>query len=369
VINDPQKAAATVPEKKDEPLQVKDSKIQKETKTRPVIVLTISDVPNLKVLELFDEAYLKQLTDDLFDLEAALIIGKSKASEEIHIECSLDNFSNIQNWHKTVQEHCDNFFDQFHVFNIQIENVDNILKSVKYDKTRVECTRLGENNLEICGFKDLVGKLAEDIFNEESKHKQSDHEIIEVKRTGFQLYQIRVLFVNKFNKQMKEKFPNLAIKIETKSLSINFNGVRSEIKAVNDQIDSIVESIKTINYPADDLLIKLTENKEMDVKSWLEKKDILCDFEPVVSKNIIKFYSNDQNQLEKCKQAFKNEIIKNEIDVNLFLQIGSDREFREFLQTFDKETGVVVDWADSVVRICGFTEIVNEVYNTFIMKM
>jgi hypothetical protein len=369
IHNDPPKAAATVPEKKDEPLQVKDSKIQKETKTRPVIVLTISDVPNLKVLELFDEAYLKQLTDELFDLDAALIISKSKALEEIRIECSLENLSNTQNWHKTVHDHCDNFFDQFHVLNIQIENVDNVLKSVKYDKMRVECMRLGENNFKICGFKDLVKKLAEDILNEETKHQQSDHEIIEVKRTGFQLYEIRVLFVNKFIKQMKDKFPNLTIKIEAKSLSINFNGIRSEIKAVNDQIDSIVESIKTINYPADDLLVKLIENKEMDVVSWLKDKDILCALEPVMSKNIIKLHSNDPNQLEKCRQAFKNEIVKNEIDANLFLHIGSDQELREFLQTFDKESGVIVIWSNSVIRICGFSDKANEVYNKCIRKM
>jgi hypothetical protein len=234
---------------------------------------------------------------------------------------------------------------------------------------RVECTRLGENNFKICGFKDLVKKLAEDILNEETKRQQSDHEIIEVKRTGFQLYEIRVLFVNKFIKQMKDKFPNLTIKIEAKSLSINFNGIRSEIKAVNDQIDSIVESIKTINYPADDLLVKLIENKEMDVVSWLKDKDILCALEPVMSKNIIKLHSNDPNQLEKCRQAFKNEIIKNEIDANLFLHIGSDQELREFLQTFDKESGVIVIWSNSVIRICGFSDKANEVYNKCIRKM
>ena len=243
------------------------------TLPRPVLNLTLNDQPNLKVLFLFDELYLKQFTDDLFDMEAAVKPKADSDEKQIRIECSLPNTSSQaahQEWHKKVNDYLTKFFGQFEICLIQISDIDEILKRVTYDTMRVECTRIETNCVELCGFKELVEKLATAMYAERDKRLEDEQEIVEETRSGLKLFQIRVLFVNKYIKQMRDKHANLTVKIDAKNSIVGMKGTRAQIKDANENLDSIIKSIKTSKYPADDLLIKLIENKEMDVVTWLK---------------------------------------------------------------------------------------------------
>ena len=80
-------------------------------------------------------------------------------------------------------------------------------------------------------------------------------------------------------------------------------------------------------------------------------------------------HSTDDDQLKRCRAAFSREITTNDVDVNLFSDIDNDQELEEFLSGFDGEPGVVVLNSGSSIRICGFTEKVNEIYTKCIERM
>ena len=44
-------------------------------------------------------------------------------------------------------------------------------------------------------------------------------------------------------------------------------------------------------------------------------------------------------------------------------------EIIDFVESFEKEQGVVVSFSNSAIRICGFSEKVNEIYTKCIEKM
>ena len=80
-------------------------------------------------------------------------------------------------------------------------------------------------------------------------------------------------------------------------------------------------------------------------------------------------HSTDRNQLERCKEAFNNRITKNEVDINLLFTISNEQELANFIGNFEREPAVVVISSDSCLKICGFTEKVNEIYSKCIEKM
>ena len=98
-------------------------------------------------------------------------------------------------------------------------------------------------------------------------------------------------------------------------------------------------------------------------------KDILCTLEPDQAQNVILIHSTDEDQLKRCISAFKQEITKNEVDINLFSDIDTDQDIEDFLQSFEGESGVVVLNSESTIRICGFIEKVNEIYTRCIERM
>ena len=91
--------------------------------------------------------------------------------------------------------------------------------------------------------------------------------------------------------------------------------------------------------------------------------------EPDSKQNIIIVHSTDRDQLERCKQAFFNEMITNEVDASLLSEAGDEQEIIDFVESFEKEQGVVVSFSNSAIRICGFSEKVNEIYTKCIEKM
>lgn len=251
---------------------------------RPVINLTLNDQPNIKVLFLFEGNYMKQFINELLEREAAAIVSTKADSDEklIRIECTLTNTTSSQStvhqeWHTKVNEYLTQFFGQFETCLIQINDIDEILKRVTYDVMRVECTRIDANCVELCGFKELVDSFATSIYAERDKQLESEKEIVEETRSDLKLYQIRVLFVDKYIKQMRDKHANLMVKIDARSSVVVMKGTRAQIKDANENLNMIISSIKTIKYPADDLMIKLIENKEMDVVTWLKDQVKLLD--------------------------------------------------------------------------------------------
>ena len=95
----------------------------------------------------------------------------------------------------------------------------------------------------------------------------------------------------------------------------------------------------------------------------------MCTLDPDLKKKIITIYSIDKSQLDKCQHAFKSDITTNELDINQIIENDDDEKLIEYASMFDKEEGVVVILNGSILRICGFKNKVEEIYEKCLQDM
>ena len=91
--------------------------------------------------------------------------------------------------------------------------------------------------------------------------------------------------------------------------------------------------------------------------------------DPDPKQKTITIYSIDKAQLDKCQKAFKSDISTNEVDVNLISKIENEEKLKEYVNMLDREEGAVVALNESILRICGFKNKVEEIYEKCIQDM
>ena len=95
----------------------------------------------------------------------------------------------------------------------------------------------------------------------------------------------------------------------------------------------------------------------------------MCTLDPDSKKKTITIYSINKLQLDKCQQAFKSDISTNELDINQIFENDDDGKLVEYATVFDKEEGAVVILDGSILRICGFKNKVEEIYEKCLHDM
>ena len=86
------------------------------------------------------------------------------------------------------------------------------------------------------------------------------------------LFQLRILFVNKYIMKMREAYPNLKIAIEVRQRRVVLRGTRREIVEAKRSIFEILDAIVLSTLPADDALIKLVQLKEVYLVDLLKSQ-------------------------------------------------------------------------------------------------
>ena len=130
-----------------------------------VFTLNAYTEPNLKVLTYFYETHIEQFTFDLLELNAAIV---KLDKDVLELESTLNRYnSHKQNWSIKISEFLNSFFESFLTKVIIINNPQNTLDTVTYNRLRVNLKQLDASKrfsrFEICGYKDSVLDLVKKI--------------------------------------------------------------------------------------------------------------------------------------------------------------------------------------------------------------
>jgi hypothetical protein len=99
-----------------------------------------------------------------------------------------------------------------------------------------------------------------------------DEQIADEEVNGFKLFQLRILFVNKYIMKMRETYPNLKNSIEVRQRRVVLRGTRREIVEAKRSIYEILDAIVLSTLLADDALIKLVQLKEVYLVNLLKSQ-------------------------------------------------------------------------------------------------
>ena len=222
-----------------------------------------SDEIHLKILFLKDEPFFPQFRKDLEALGAQ--VTKNVALEnvyEIKIEINSDgNKVRDEKRLSSVKEYIKNYFSLFDSQTIQTKNIE-LLSTICMN---VYAQKVNESIYEICGLRDEVAKVKSIMVEMEEK-------VIEDEVIGLKLFQVRILFVNKFIMNMRETYGNLKIMIDARNRRIQFKGTYAQIKEAKKKLNDILSRITLTTLKADEALINLIQLKEIDVVNWLKSK-------------------------------------------------------------------------------------------------
>ena len=235
-----------------------------------------------KLLFLKEELYFPRFKDGLLSINAS--VTKRITPEGLYIvkmDQIVVNELNEEDkalqkddeWTKKVSQYVEDFFG---LFESKVEKIENqeILKHIERNCV-VQKIDTQENTYEITGPTETFAEiniLLQKIQMQIEAQKSFNEEIIDHETNGLKLFQIRILYVNKFVKLINEKYRDMLLKIDAKNRSVNFRGTRAQIKDANIILKDILDRIIVSTMPADDALIKLVLFKEIDIVTWLKEK-------------------------------------------------------------------------------------------------
>ena len=270
---------------------------KKQDIPRPLINLTLDQEPNMKVLYYFDGTYLTEFTNELFDMEAGVL---KQSDDSIKIECSEEDPNKYSEWNRNVNEYIRKFFDNFDVKTIRANNIDEVIKQLDFDKLRANVKRVDEGSIELCGFKQLVNSLAQQIDEISKEISEDEKKVCEEQIENLTLNQIRVLLVHKYIKQMREKHPNFVAKVDPRNKIVTLHGTRAQIKDAKQELNKILSMIVSRVLPSDEITIKFMVNKEIDIVTWLKNKVFIFEINVFSQTHFSKFvYLKIANELIK----------------------------------------------------------------------
>ena len=244
-------------------------KPKKQDIPRPFINLTPDQEPNMKVLYYFDGAYLNEFTNELFDMEAGVL---KQSDDSIKIECSEEDPNKYSEWNRNVNQYIRKFFDNFDVKTVRVNNIDEVINQLDFDKLRANVKKVDEGSIELCGFKQLVNSLSQKINQISKEISEDEKKVCEEQIENLKLHEIRVLLVHKYIKQMREKHPNFATKVDPRNRIVTLQGTRAQIKDAKHELNKILSMIVSRVLPSDEITIKFMVNKEIDIVTWLKNK-------------------------------------------------------------------------------------------------
>jgi len=247
---------------------------------KPVFTtITSNEESYLKMLFKAEEVYFSEFKKDMQLMGAQ--VYKSITPEnvyEIKIEKISDEKASLSEaeWLSNVNEFVKEYFSLFESRKFSITNLDT-LKSLTSMNVCIE--KVNDSIYEISALREEVAKVKSLL----------DEQIADEEVNGFKLFQLRILFVNKYIMKMREAYPNLKIAIEVRQRRVVLRGTRREIADAKRSIFEILDGIVVATAPADDALIKLVQLKEVYLVNLLKSqvRPVLLFFRKTVNKFIL----------------------------------------------------------------------------------
>ena len=239
----------------------------------PLFILVTSAAQDcLKVLFLMEDMYFPRLRDDLMKLGAR--VTKRITPDgiyELKIESLFEKVDASQ-WKSDVGQLVQRFMELFDSKRLKIAN-SNI-----FQMAQEKCVVLNTEKkdlYELVGTKEALGEinfLLQKLEQQMESKRVYDEEIVDDEQTGLKLFQIRILFVNKYVLQMREQHPEMLLSIDAKNRSVHFRGTRLQISDAKSVLKAVLDSVLVSTMPADDALVKLMLFKENDIVKWIKEK-------------------------------------------------------------------------------------------------
>jgi hypothetical protein len=354
------------------------------------LILKQCDEPNISVLYYWDEICFKKFVSDLFNL-AAFPIKHPDDKMQIDIEPTINlnelNLEEAESYWKKVIEYLSKFFLNFETKSVLVKNAEEALEKVSFDKDKVHLKLLplkddkkqSANNVqfvEVCGLVQYVNEtlIELEVFNR--KEEQKENELINDTMTGLKLYETRILYVNKFIKNMKDKYNSVIVTLNPKSGVMQLeNGTRAEIKDIKKNVKELLSLITKIDYPVSEEILKFIELKEHAVVSWQRKQDLECALDFDTKKNFITIYSIKKDHIERFWKNFNESCTSHHINLGEILDTFNKvtkMDLIEFIEE-QKQTSdsaiVYLSEDQEVIIICGFNESANKIYKNLLQSV
>ncbi|CAF0800762.1 unnamed protein product [Brachionus calyciflorus] len=338
-------------------------------RTLPSVKFSPHNVPLIKLFKYFGDTFLKEFETQLTDRQASL---KITDSNDIVCECTHDlpdneiEFNQLKlKWEADMNAFVQNYLKQFSFKEITIRNPDKTLSKINFDDLKVKIIPINQPNLfEFIGYSETVNKVILEIEREDELIKQEEEKLIDDTYDVNELYQIRILFVNKFIKQMKDKYPNMHALINPKKLMVSLRGTSAQIRDAKNLASDIISRIKHRDVPMEAMKAHFFENKEGDVVNWLREKSIQAALMPNIDKELVRIHSTDESELNKCYNLMREDVSLKNIGREL-LEGVSEEEIQNFIRNHRNDEGVSINSKDGIIYICGFTNKVDNLFRKF----
>jgi hypothetical protein len=270
------------------------------------------------------------------------------------------------------------FFEKFKIIELSFDAaIDSRTSSVFVgEKENVRVEQAGENSFEISGLRDDVDKMKVDIENGikelEAKRKSEPKEaeaapVVEAKVDddrpvieNLQLHQIRMLLMLKYRTEMKDKFPNLKVTVETKDLKIKYEGNADEIKEAKSIANGVFKAIKSKAFTLELIRIRFLLKNETSLVRWLNESKFICVIEFSEANENCVIYSTKGDDIQKCFNMLQQYVV---VKTYVFSEHDSEdvdrfvaNENAKLLWSGDtKTTNYSIEKGDhSTVLICGY---------------
>jgi len=248
-------------------------------------------------------------------------------------------------------------------------------------RSRVE--KANENTFEISGLRDDVDKMKVDIENGikelEVKRKSEANKaeavpVVEAKKEDdrpviddLQLHQIRMLLMLKYRTEMKEKFPNLKVTVETKELKIKYEGNADEIKKAKSIANDVFKAIQSRTFKLELIRIRFLLKNETSLVRWLNESKFICVIEFSEANGNCVIYSVNGDDIQKCFDMLQQYVIVKTYKFNEAHSEDVDRfvanENAKLLWSGDtKTTNYSIEKGENLtVLICGYPKFLEHI--------
>ena len=335
--------------------------------TRLSFILDLKNFPNSKVLNFFNGIYLNTLESQLSSLNASL---KRINDFEVRVDymnqlpesLNQEEFAKFQSeWQDKVKASVSEFFDGFESKIVKI-NSPEILASLKIENWNAVINKVSdfEDSFEVFGLKSSVDSIVTAIETINHNQAKIESEIVCDQISELKLYEIRILFVNKFRNVIKEAFNDVVVNIVAKDGVVKIQGTKHQINHVKRKACEMLASIVKKEIPANLAMIKFVTKKENLMATWLRSNSIACVIEADPHRKVIVVYSTDNNEINNCISKMREEIICKEFETRIFEEedIASD-----FMLSVESEPDIVCLLDKTVLYICGINRRVEQFYD------
>ncbi|RNA43786.1 hypothetical protein BpHYR1_014723 [Brachionus plicatilis] len=335
--------------------------------------------PKIFILKIFDYSLEEDLAKKLEDCQSSFELKLVGDTIELFCECTHDLPSGINEykeiklkWEKDIENLINSFFEQFKIENALIKYPSIVEEKVNFDKIKVKLIKKDdrEQNSQyiVAGFADDVQKLMVDIQREDVFVPPVMEEPVMDQIAGLELYQIRILFVVKYIKTLKEKYPSMTVSINHRQLKVALKGKPSEIAQAKDLCREILSKIKFRDLPFEQIEIKFFAKKEIEVVNWLKENHFECVLMKGMQTDLMRIYFIDLEKAKDCIKELKNEITSREVNKELREGI-SDEYIDEFIQRHSNDDRVYLELDGSAFYISGFKSSVEDLFHEFLSSI